>query len=112
MVTTDGSIGDAHRGIGVQWGPLNLHVSTFLELRPLFNFFSCYTSRSVYIISVLIHKFLECIQYVFYLQVMIGIIGGSGMSNPEILKNGKEVSLDTPYGKVYDACSYNSRIPG
>ncbi|XP_062571463.1 S-methyl-5'-thioadenosine phosphorylase-like [Saccostrea cucullata] len=36
------------------------------------------------------------------LQVKIGIIGGSGLSNPEILKNGKEVTIDTPYGKPSD----------
>lgn len=48
----DGSIGDAHRGIGVQWGPLNLHVSTFLELRPLFNFFTLHTQVCIYNISL------------------------------------------------------------
>lgn len=36
-------------------------------------------------------------------KVKIGIIGGSGLSNPEILKNGKEVTVETPYGKPSDA---------
>lgn len=43
--------------------------------------------------------------FILFLQVKIGIIGGSGLSNPEILKNGKEVSVDTPYGKVC-RCTY------
>lgn len=30
----------------------------------------------------------------------IGIIGGSGLSNPEILKGAQEKEVDTPYGKV------------
>ncbi len=30
----------------------------------------------------------------------IGIIGGSGIDDPEILKNAKEVNLKTPYGKT------------
>jgi len=32
-------------------------------------------------------------------MLKIGIIGGSGLDNPEILQNPAEVSLDTPYGK-------------
>ena len=32
-------------------------------------------------------------------MVKIGIIGGSGLDNPEILKNGKDIDVDTPYGK-------------
>jgi len=32
-------------------------------------------------------------------MVKIGIIGGSGFDNPGILKNAKEVEVDTPYGK-------------
>ncbi|XP_056019964.1 S-methyl-5'-thioadenosine phosphorylase-like [Ostrea edulis] len=35
-------------------------------------------------------------------KVKIGIVGGSGLSNPELLKNGKEVSMDTPFGKPSD----------
>lgn len=31
-------------------------------------------------------------------MVKIGIIGGSGLDNPDILKDGKDISLDTPYG--------------
>jgi len=30
---------------------------------------------------------------------MIGIIGGSGLENPEILKNAREIKLKTPFGK-------------
>lgn len=30
---------------------------------------------------------------------MIGIIGGSGLEDPKILKNAKEVKLETPFGK-------------
>jgi 5'-methylthioadenosine phosphorylase len=32
-------------------------------------------------------------------MVKIGIIGGSGLDNPDILKNAKEVEVNTPYGK-------------
>ncbi len=32
-------------------------------------------------------------------MVKIGIIGGSGLDNPDILKNAKEVKVNTPYGK-------------
>lgn len=32
-------------------------------------------------------------------MVKIGIIGGSGLDNPDILKNAKDVEVDTPYGK-------------
>ena len=32
-------------------------------------------------------------------MVKIGIIGGSGLDNPDILKNVKEVDVKTPYGK-------------
>ncbi|UCH80525.1 MAG: S-methyl-5'-thioadenosine phosphorylase [Nitrospiraceae bacterium] len=31
-------------------------------------------------------------------MVKIGIIGGSGLDNPDILKNVKEISVETPYG--------------
>ena len=29
----------------------------------------------------------------------MGIIGGSGLDNPDILKDSKEIEVDTPYGK-------------
>ncbi len=32
-------------------------------------------------------------------MVKIGIIGGSGLDNPAILKDGKDISLHTPYGQ-------------
>ena len=32
--------------------------------------------------------------------VKIGIIGGSGLDNPDILKNAEDKEFDTPYGKV------------
>jgi 5'-methylthioadenosine phosphorylase len=32
-------------------------------------------------------------------MVRIGIIGGSGLDNPDILKNAKDVEANTPYGK-------------
>jgi len=32
-------------------------------------------------------------------QVKIGIIGGSGLDNPQILKDAKDVEVKTPYGK-------------
>lgn len=32
-------------------------------------------------------------------MVKIGIIGGSGLDNPDILKNVKELDVDTPFGK-------------
>lgn len=36
-------------------------------------------------------------------NVKIGIIGGSGLSNPDILKDAEEKLVDTPYGKPSDA---------
>lgn len=32
----------------------------------------------------------------------IGFIGGSGLNNPQILENSKEVAIDTPYGAPSD----------
>jgi len=32
-------------------------------------------------------------------MVKIGIIGGSGLDNPEFLKEAKDINVDTPYGK-------------
>jgi len=32
----------------------------------------------------------------------IGIIGGSGMDNPQIIKNHQELEIDTPFGKPSD----------
>jgi len=32
-------------------------------------------------------------------MIKIGIIGGSGLDNPDILKNSNEIDIDTPYGK-------------
>ena len=32
-------------------------------------------------------------------MVKIGIIGGTGLDNPEILKDCREIELNTPYGK-------------
>ena len=32
-------------------------------------------------------------------MVKIGIIGGSGLEDPKILRNAKEIEVDTPYGK-------------
>ncbi len=32
-------------------------------------------------------------------KILIGIIGGSGLDNPEILKDAKDINVDTPYGK-------------
>ena len=31
-------------------------------------------------------------------MVKIGIIGGSGLDNPDILKDAKEINVETPYG--------------
>ena len=31
-------------------------------------------------------------------MVKVGIIGGSGLDDPEILKNAKELKVETPYG--------------
>lgn len=33
-------------------------------------------------------------------MVKVGIIGGSGLDNPKILQDEKEIIIDTPYGKV------------
>ena len=32
-------------------------------------------------------------------KVKVGIIGGSGLDDPKILKNAKEVEVDTEFGK-------------
>jgi 5'-methylthioadenosine phosphorylase len=37
------------------------------------------------------------------MQAEIGIIGGTGLYDPELLKNVKEVTVDTPYGAPSDA---------
>jgi len=37
------------------------------------------------------------------MQAEIGIIGGTGLYDPELLKNVKEVTMDTPYGAPSDA---------
>ena len=36
-------------------------------------------------------------------MVKIGIIGGSGLDDPKILKNAKEIEIETPYGKPTSA---------
>ena len=33
-------------------------------------------------------------------KIKIGIIGGSGIDDPKILKNAKEKEVKTPYGKT------------
>jgi 5'-methylthioadenosine phosphorylase len=37
------------------------------------------------------------------MQAEIGIIGGTGLYDPELLKNVEEVTVDTPYGAPSDA---------
>ena len=37
------------------------------------------------------------------MQAEIGIIGGTGLYDPELLKNVKEIAMDTPYGAPSDA---------
>lgn len=46
-------------------------------------------------------------------QVKIGIIGGSGLSKPDILKGGEERDVDTPFGKPSDAliCGEIAGVP-
>ena len=39
-------------------------------------------------------------------QIKIGIIGGSGLDNPSILDNAKDVEVDTPYGKPSSALKF------
>lgn len=34
-------------------------------------------------------------------NLQIGIIGGTGMDDPDILKNREEKQVSTPYGEVY-----------
>lgn len=31
-------------------------------------------------------------------QVKIGVIGGTGLDNPDIIENRKEIIISTPYG--------------
>ncbi|MBU0536354.1 MAG: S-methyl-5'-thioadenosine phosphorylase [Nanoarchaeota archaeon] len=44
-------------------------------------------------------------------MVKIGIIGGSGLDNPDIIENAKDVEVDTPYGKPSSALKHG-RIKG
>jgi len=37
------------------------------------------------------------------MQAEIGIIGGTGLYDPQLLKNAKEITLETPYGSPSDA---------
>lgn len=37
--------------------------------------------------------------YIVVKMAKIGIIGGSGLDNPDILKEAKDIEVDTPYGK-------------
>lgn len=41
--------------------------------------------------------------YWLYYGLQIGIIGGSGLDNPDILKNRSEKIVTTPYGSPSDA---------
>ena len=36
----------------------------------------------------------------------IGIFGGTGIYDSEMLQNSKEITIDTPYGKTSDSVSY------
>ncbi|MFA5024956.1 MAG: S-methyl-5'-thioadenosine phosphorylase [Candidatus Shapirobacteria bacterium] len=36
-------------------------------------------------------------------KIKIGIIGGSGLDNPQILKKSNDINVDTPYGKTSDS---------
>ena len=40
--------------------------------------------------------------------IKIGIIGGSGLSNPDLLENRTEKLVDTPYGKVCTETGLNT----
>ena len=37
------------------------------------------------------------------MQVEFGVIGGTGLYDPKLLKNIQEITIDTPYGKPSDA---------
>lgn len=41
-------------------------------------------------------------------MIKIGIIGGSGLDNPDILKNAKELKVETPYGSPTSALTIGS----
>jgi len=41
-------------------------------------------------------------------MIKIGIIGGSGLDNPDILKDAKEISITTPYGQPTSALTSGS----
>jgi purine nucleoside phosphorylase len=41
------------------------------------------------------------IESCFICQVVIGIIGGSGIDDPDLLEDRKEVEVHTPFGEVY-----------
>jgi 5'-methylthioadenosine phosphorylase len=41
-------------------------------------------------------------------MVKIGIIGGSGLENPDILKSHEEIHIDTPYGETSSPLLYGS----
>jgi 5'-methylthioadenosine phosphorylase len=37
------------------------------------------------------------------MQAEFGVIGGTGLYDPKLLKNVQEITVDTPYGKPSDA---------
>src|SRR3989304_3277134 len=43
------------------------------------------------------------------MQAEIGIIGGTGLQDPRLLKNAQEITVDTPYGAPSDAFTVGER---
>lgn len=54
---------------------------------------------------------LEGLSVLHMFGFQIGIIGGSGLNNPDILENASEISVDTPFGAPSD-CLILGKIKG
>lgn len=46
------------------------------------------------------------------MKIKVGIIGGTGFDNPDILKDRKEVQLTTPFGPPSDSCVVEGKVHG
>ena len=46
------------------------------------------------------------------MQAEIGVIGGTGLYDPKLLKNTQEITVDTPYGKPSDAITVGELAGG
>ena len=47
-----------------------------------------------------VNRYLSTLCRRIFSSVQIGIIGGTGLDDPDILQDREEIVVDTPYGKV------------